>query len=168
MKPVLRLDLSGPSGNIFFLTGYAAQLLTGMMREHFVAEIKAAQMSGYKYLDMLAIVNRYVTLVDTSGMYPQYAEIPIDHEKVMAAAMRLRDEITTLPGHISTLVDEILPDFDEPDIGPSVYLTLVEEEIERIEGELMAPDVADRASLQKLREMLVACSIALHKAGVRT
>ncbi len=76
MKPVLRLDLSGPSGNVYFVVGYAEQLLTGMMLEHFQEEIGAATLprADKSYKDILAIVNSYVTLVDTSGMYAEYAE----------------------------------------------------------------------------------------------
>ena len=76
MKPVLRLDLSGPSGNVYFVIGYAAQLLTGMMLEHFKEEIHGATApgAGKSYKDILAIIHTYVTLVDTSGMYPEYAE----------------------------------------------------------------------------------------------
>ncbi len=139
MKPVLRLDLSGPSGNVYFVIGFARNSLTGMMLEHYNEEIEAAKAtgSGKSYMDILAIINTYVTLVDTSGLYPAYAEKPIDKEQVMAAAKQLRTEIATLPNTITTLVDEILPDFEEPDIGPSVYLQMVEEEIERVEMELL-------------------------------
>lgn len=76
MKPVLRLDLSGPSGNVYFVIGYASQLLTGMMLEHFKEAIDAATQpgAGKSYKDILAIVHTYVMLVDTSGMYAEYAE----------------------------------------------------------------------------------------------
>lgn len=76
MKPVLRLDLSGPSGNVYFVVGYAEQLLTGMMLVHFKEEVHAAMApdAGKSYKDLLAIVHSYVTLVDTSGMYAEYAE----------------------------------------------------------------------------------------------
>ena len=76
MKPVLTLDLSGPDGNVFMVIGYARQLLTGLMLEHFNTEVRAAIElgAGKKYVDILAIVNSYVRLVDSSGLYPEYSE----------------------------------------------------------------------------------------------
>ena len=86
----------------------------------------------------------------------------------MVAVERLQEQLATLPKEVTCLVDEVTPDFAEPDIGPGVYLQMVEEEIERVEIELLGQDAGHRASLQRLREMLVACSIALHDAGVQT
>ncbi len=75
MKPTLTLDLSGPDGNTFMVIGYARELLTGLLLEHYNEEVRAALApgSGKTHEDILAIVNQYVTLVDTSGRYPAYA-----------------------------------------------------------------------------------------------
>jgi hypothetical protein len=77
-RPKLVLDLSGPDGNVFMVIGHARQLLTGLMLEHYNDDIRAAIApdAGKKYKDILAIVDTYVSLEDTSGTHPDYSVCP--------------------------------------------------------------------------------------------
>jgi hypothetical protein len=78
MKPTLKLDLSGPDGNVFIVIGYARERLTGLMLEHYNEEIRAAIApgAGKTYTDVLAIIDKYVSLEDTSGTHPDYSVCP--------------------------------------------------------------------------------------------
>lgn len=82
-RPVLRLDLQGEEGNIFVVVGFVAakfieesgetdgrKLYDAMFDR--IADPKA----HHNYQQALAIVNEYVRLVDTSGLYPEYATTP--------------------------------------------------------------------------------------------
>jgi hypothetical protein len=72
----LNLDLSGPDGNVFFVIGSALERLEGEELKDFKKIISGvmAPGTGRRYEDILAIVNSYVRLVDTSGTHPDYAE----------------------------------------------------------------------------------------------
>ncbi len=74
-RQTLALDLSGPDGNVFMVIGYARQLLSGEQLESYNHDVREAITpgAGKKYKDVLAIVNSYVRLVDSSGLYPEYA-----------------------------------------------------------------------------------------------
>ncbi len=74
-RPILTLDLSGPDGNVFMVIGHARALLGGEELDKFNDEVRAAIApgAGKKYKDVLAIINTYVRLVDSSGLYPEYA-----------------------------------------------------------------------------------------------
>ncbi len=43
-RPILRLDLQGPEGNVFVVIGRVRELLTGLMLEHFNTESIARSM----------------------------------------------------------------------------------------------------------------------------
>ena len=74
VRPRLDIDLSGPDGNVFMVIGKARQQLEGEQLEQFEREINDAISLGVKkYHDILAIVNSYMDLTDTSGMYEAYA-----------------------------------------------------------------------------------------------
>src|SRR5438874_10933684 len=74
-RPILTLDLAGPEGNVFVVIGAARAKLTGLMLEHFNTDIGTATLidEGTTYKDILEIVNRYVRLIDRSGLYAEYA-----------------------------------------------------------------------------------------------
>ncbi len=90
----------------------------------------------------------------------------MNEAQIMKAVERLHEQLATLPLDITTLVDEIFPDFDEPDCGPEVFLELVEMEIDRVEQELLAQGTSQSEPLQRLRAMLIDCATAMHNAGV--
>src|SRR5436305_11582135 len=87
-RPILTLDLSGPDGNVFVVISHARQLLAGLRLEHFNTDIGRATLidEGTTYQDLLAIINRYVRLIDRSGLYAEYA---IDREAIVAAINHL-------------------------------------------------------------------------------
>lgn len=77
-KRVLEFDAVGDTGNVFYLIGRTRRLLDGEQRQAFsdaIAEATAPG-AGKNYDDILALVNEYVHLADTSGEYPQYK--PLD------------------------------------------------------------------------------------------
>lgn len=73
-KPRLEIDLQGTSGNIYMVIGKARQIVPSEQLNEFINAYLDAQRPGANktYEDMLAIVNQYVELIDTSGLYPQY------------------------------------------------------------------------------------------------
>ncbi|HVB24077.1 MAG TPA: hypothetical protein VNG51_19220 [Ktedonobacteraceae bacterium] len=77
-RPRLDIDLSGPDGNVFMVIGMARQQLEEDTLKEFNREIWEATQhgSGKKYADILGIVNSYMDLIDTSGMYEAYAPKP--------------------------------------------------------------------------------------------
>src|SRR6266566_5406057 len=74
-RPILTLDLSGPDGNVFVVTARTREMLTGLKLEHFNTDIGKATLidEGTTYQDILSIVNRYVRLIDRTGLYTEYA-----------------------------------------------------------------------------------------------
>jgi hypothetical protein len=73
-KPLLEIDLQGTDGNIYLVIGKARQIVPSEQLNDFMNAYLDAQKPGANktYEDMLALVNRYVELIDTSGLYPQY------------------------------------------------------------------------------------------------
>lgn len=80
---ILSFDAIDESGNVFWIIGHARSLLEGRERKAFMDAINTATApdAGKNYEDILAIVNEYVQLVDTSGNYPQYA--PTDEQRIV-------------------------------------------------------------------------------------
>ena len=77
-KPEFIVNLKGPEGNVFFLVGKVAMMLTGDMQQHFLDDMAVA-MSGNAivgYEDILAIIDQYVNLEDSSRTYPDYSVHP--------------------------------------------------------------------------------------------
>lgn len=77
-KPGLIIDLKGTDGNIYMVTAKARQLVPSEQLNDFLNEILDAQLPGANktYEDMLAIIDKYVNLEDSSGTYPDYAPHP--------------------------------------------------------------------------------------------
>jgi hypothetical protein len=74
-KPRLEIDLHGTGGNIYLVYGEARKIVPSGRLNAFIEAMLDATKSdaGKKYEDLLAIIDQYVELVDTSGDYPQYA-----------------------------------------------------------------------------------------------
>jgi hypothetical protein len=163
-RPLLSLDLSGPEGNVFVVIGRARALLTGLMLEHFNTDIGNATLidAGKTYVDILAIVNQYTQLVDSSGMYADYAK-HIDEQAVTAAVDHFNARLQTLPPTVVCAIDGLYPDFEEPDTGPEVYLSFVEDEIRWVVS-LMAQKRDEH--LDRLLTILQELVSALRRAGV--
>jgi hypothetical protein len=157
-RPTLAIDLSGPDGNVFMVIGHARSLLTGHMLEHFNHDIRAAMQPGAdkEYADILAITNKYVRLVDTSGTYPEYT---LEEDVVIRAIEHLNQQIQTLSDTVSTLVEDLWPEVGS-ECGLKNYVGLLEQEIERTgqEVELSEP-------YQKLQVMLQECLTAIRQVG---
>jgi hypothetical protein len=111
-RPLLKLDLSGPEGNVFVVMGLARSLLTGQMLEHLDADLNEATIPGKekKYAEILAIVDKYVHLVDTSGVYRDYA---INKDLIMAAIDNFNEQLGTLPDTVICAIEGLYPDFDD-------------------------------------------------------
>lgn len=75
MKPSLILDLSGPDGQIYALVGRAVFMLSGRMRDNFLDEIWELILQGpdVEHERLLAAIDKYVSLEDTSQRYPDYS-----------------------------------------------------------------------------------------------
>lgn len=82
---------------------------------------------------------------------------------IIAAVDRLNEQLKTLPDSVPCSIDGLYPDFEFLDCGPEMYLTALVDELQDVEEKLM---VAPDAGLQRLREMLIECAIALRSAGV--
>jgi hypothetical protein len=163
-RPLLKLDLSGSDGNVYVVMGLARTLLSGQMLEHLDADLNEATTPGQekKYAEILAIVDKYVHLVDTSGIYREYA---IDKDMIMAAIDHFNEQLETLPDTVVCAIEGLYPDFDDDLIGPEVYLSFVEDEI-RWTVSLMAQKRDEH--LDKLLTMLRELVSALRSAGVGT
>lgn len=134
-RPILTLDLLGPEGNVFVVISRARERLTGLMLEHFNTDIGKATLidEGTTYQDILAIVNRYVRLIDRSGLYAEYA---IDQEAIMAAIAHLNEQLKTLPDNIPCSLEDLYPDFDDPDTDAYAYMALLMLEIRDTEQDI--------------------------------
>lgn len=161
-RPILSLDLSGPDGNVFVVISRTRELLTGLMLEHFNTDIGTATLidEGTTYKDILAIVNKYVRLVDKSGLYTEYA---VSQDAVVAAITHFNEQLATLPDTTVCAIEGLYPDFDNPSIGAEVYLSFVEDEIRWVIS-LMAQRKDD--ALEKLLAMLQELVSALRSAGL--
>jgi hypothetical protein len=73
-KPRLEIDLQGTDGNIYVVIGKARQIVPSEQLDDFLRELLDAAMPGVHktYEDMLAIIHKYVEVIDTSGLYLQY------------------------------------------------------------------------------------------------
>lgn len=82
-KPSLMLDLRETEDKVFVLIGKACLVLTGLMLEHFLDDMRVALLPGAiaGYEDMLAIIDQYVSLEDTSGTYPDYTPHPDEEDE---------------------------------------------------------------------------------------
>ena len=166
VKPRLEIDLQGTNGNIYVVIGKARQIVPGEQLNDFLRELLDAAMPGVHttYEDMLAIIHKYVELSDTSGLYPQYGGRPMDEAAIIAAVERLNEQLQTLPDSVPCSIDGLYPDFEFLDCGPEMYLVALNDELKDVEEKLaVAPDT----ELQRLREMLIECAVALGKAGVQ-
>src|SRR6266567_4847650 len=107
-RPVLRLDLIGPEGSVFVVIGRARELLTGLMLEHFNTDIGQAMLidAGKTYRDILAIVNKYVRLIDTSGMYSEYGP---DEDAIRRAIDTFNEQLRLLPDTVICAIDGLYP-----------------------------------------------------------
>jgi hypothetical protein len=84
----------------------------------------------------------------------------VNEEQIIAAVDHLNEQLQTLPDTTPCSLEGLYPDFENPECGPEIYLTLVEEEIERIEEELRQQVESQDESLQKLHSMLLKCVTA--------
>lgn len=166
-RPPLKLNLAGEAGNVFVVIGAARVLLTGQMLEHFNTDIGRATLVevGTTYMDVLAIINRYVELIDTSGLYSEYAK-PRDEKAIMEAVNRLNEQLRTIPDTVYCPVEGLAPEFDNPDCGPEVYLFMVEEEVTHVSRQIEQALADHREPLERLKTMLEECATALRSAGV--
>lgn len=76
-KPKLVINMAGTDGNIYMVITAARKLVPSDQLNSFLVEVLDAQQPGANktYEDLLAIINSYVDLVDSSGMYPAYTPI---------------------------------------------------------------------------------------------
>ena len=74
-KPRLEIDLQGTNGNIYMVIGKARQIVPSEQLDGFInATLDAQRLGANKtYEDMLAMINQYIELIDTSGLYPAYS-----------------------------------------------------------------------------------------------
>lgn len=166
-RPPLKLNLSGEAGNVFVVIGTVRELLTGQALERFNTDIGTVTLieTGTTYKDVLAIVNRYVELIDTSGLYPEYSR-PRDEQAIMDAVNRLNERLRTIPDTLYCPIEGLYPEFDNPDCGPEVYLVLVESEIVWVSQKLEQALGEERDPLERLKAMLEECAATLRRAGV--
>jgi hypothetical protein len=73
-KAKLAIDLRATERNMYLVIGKARQIVPSEQLNEFISAYLDAQQPGVNksYEDMLALVNHYVDLTDTSGLYPQY------------------------------------------------------------------------------------------------
>lgn len=66
--------MQGTKRNSYVVIAQARQIVPSEQLNDFINAYLDAQKSGANktYEDMLALVNHYVELIDTSGLYPQY------------------------------------------------------------------------------------------------
>ena len=163
-RPQLDIDFSGPDGNVYMVVTLARAQLQGDALDDFNADVYASVRhgSGKTYTDVLAIVNTYVDILDTSNIYPQYGA----EAHITAAVNALNAELHLLPPGIESEVTGLYPEFNKPELGPDKYGLLLEEEIRRVEGEVeraKEDTVYDWLNLQnRLRDTVA----ALRRAGV--
>jgi hypothetical protein len=84
VKPGLIVNLAGLEGsNVYALVGRVCLLLTGQMLEHFLDDIRVATSGAaiVGYEEILAIIDQYVNLEDSSGTYPDYTPHPEEPEE---------------------------------------------------------------------------------------
>ena len=168
-KPRLVIDLKGTDGNIYVVIGKARQIVPADQLDAFINAILDAQRPGANktYEGMLAIINSYADLVDSSGTYPEYAGgQPMDERAIIAAVDKLNEGLKTLPDNVPCSIEDLYPDFDIPECGPEMYLALLEGEALEVKAKIDQADEGQREPLQRLLAMLGECAAALHLAGV--
>jgi hypothetical protein len=81
-KPGLITDLRETDDKVFVLIGKACLLLTGVMLEHFLDDMRVALQPNavVGYEEILAIIDQYVSLEDSSGTNPNYSPFPGEEE----------------------------------------------------------------------------------------
>lgn len=176
-KPRLVIDLQGEDGNIYKVITKARQIVPVDLLNDFIEAILDAQLPGRKitYEGMLAIINEYVELIDSSGTYPEYADKSIlDETAIIAAVDHLVEQMRTLPDDVASSLEEIYHEFGVPDCGPEMYLVFLNAEIPEIkekinqakESKLDPGDESREDTLQRLLSMLIECSVVLRTAGL--
>lgn len=162
-RPLLTLELAGPEGNVFVVIERARELLTGLRQEQFNTDIEQATLLSQDttYKDILAIVNRYVRLIDRSRLYPDYV---VSKEEVTAAVDHLNEQLQALDAAIYCSLQGLYPDFDDPDCNEYVYLTMLQLEIMSVDEQIKQG--GDEEPLQRLLEVLQACVSAFARAGI--
>ena len=163
--PRLDIDLSGgPDGDILHIIDSVAELLQGTELEDFKKIIgdATAPGGGSRYEDILAIVNSYTDLTDTSGRYPQYGRTG----KITAAVKQLHEQLLALPDTLPCSLEGLYPEFGNSDCGPEMYLVLLREEIRGVEEAIERSDERQRQPLESFRVMLLECAAAFRRAGV--
>jgi hypothetical protein len=163
-RPHIEIDLQGPDGKLFNVISIARQHLTGHALQSFNQTVWAYTEygAGKTYDDMLGLVNTYMDLLDTSDLYPQYGR----GAHVMAAVDTLNNRLHLLPPGIESPLTGLYPELDDPDMGPDKYVLLLEEELQRVEGELAICSKDKHGDWMELRTELLRCRSALRRAGV--
>lgn len=163
-RPRLDIDLQGPDGNVFMLFIRARAQLEGDALKAFNREVWDATQagSGKKYGDILAIVDSYMELMDTSGLYPAYTL----EGKVTAAVGRLQEQVATLPPSVDAGVDGLWPEFGNSDTGMFAYSVLIHNEITRIQDEIANGDQSQREGYERYLAMLQECDAVFRRIGI--
>jgi hypothetical protein len=113
--------------------------------------------------DILDIVNRYVRLIDRSGLYAEFA---IDQEAIVAAIAHLNEQLQTLLDDTPCSLEDLYPDFDDPDCDAYVYMAMLRLEIRDTEQDIELVGYDNAEPLRQLLTMLRECASALERAGV--
>ena len=73
-KPILEIDISGPDGNIYVITGLVMQILRKQRRYTDWNNLRDAITSSKSYANALREINKVVELVDISadGLLDKY------------------------------------------------------------------------------------------------
>jgi hypothetical protein len=163
-RPNLTLDLLGHDGNVFVVINRTRGMLTGLTLQQFNMDIGQTTLigEGTTYKDILAIVNKYVRLIDSSGTYPEYG---IDEEAITTAVTKFNEELHTLPPTVSCAIDMLYPEFDNPEQGPAAYLSFVEAEISWTFSTLAQHK---NEGYERLLAMLQELASALRSAGIES
>src|SRR6266567_9153295 len=161
-RPLLVLDLLGEEGNIFVVIPRARALLSGEALTNFNRELGMATLldTSKKYRDILAIVNKYVRLIDKSGLFSEYA---VSQDEVMAAIATFNEQLKALPDTVICAIDGLYPDFDNPQLGASVYLSFVDDEVR---WTISILGQRKDEGYERLLTMLQECASALRRAGI--
>lgn len=87
---------------------------------------------------------------------------------IIAAVDHLHEQLRMLPDDVSCSLEDLYPDFDNPDCGPEMYLALLEGEARHVKARIDQAGEDQREPLQRLLAMLVECAGSLRLAGVTT
>lgn len=164
-RPILTLDLQGPEGNVFVVIGRARRLLSGSTLAQYNTDIGNATLvnAGVTYPGILAIINHYVRLIDRSGLYPEYG---VNQEEVIVAIDHFNEQLQTLPSDTPCSLEDLYPDFDDPDRDAYTYLALVTTEIASVERQIEQCSEDEKGLYERLLTMLRECASALERAGI--